>query len=250
MFCTGGVRCERASAYLNTKMGKQLSGIYQLQGGVENYLQEFSDGGFWRGKNYVFDKREAISKDNRDGDGGVIRRSNKKTSPSSPSSQQQQVTTTASTLEPKCCVCSEPWDRYVGKKKCSTCGVPVLMCDKCMTDKKSTKAVTIRCDLCIEQNVTVKVNEVEYTNNGMTSKVVPDNVIRHADKGKEHQHQDEGAATTKRKAAPSVLKWGGGHATFKKDKRRFGKQTCRYGTQCMRPDCFFAHPDGRKGGDA
>jgi predicted sulfurtransferase len=249
MFCTGGVRCERASAYLNTKMGKQLNGIYQLQGGVENYLQEFSDGGYWRGKNYVFDKREAISKDNQDGDGGVIRRSKDKKSSSS-SSQQETTTTTTAALETKCCVCSKPWDRYVGKKKCSTCGVPVLMCDKCMTDKKSTKSIMIRCDLCIEQNVTVKVNEVEYTNNGMTSKVVHhDSAVQQepAQKGGTHHHQGESTMTTKRKAAPTVLKWGGGHATLKKDKRRFGKQTCRFGAQCVRPDCFFAHPDGRNG---
>lgn len=246
MFCTGGVRCERASAYLNTKMGTQLNGIYQLQGGIENYLQEFSDGGFWRGKNYVFDKREAISKDNRDGDGGVIRsKSDKK---SSSSSQQQDTTTTA--LETKCCVCSKPWDRYVGKKKCSTCGVPVLMCDKCMSDKKSTEATMIRCDLCIEQNVTVNVNEVEYTNNGMTTKVVHDSVVQQPAKGdQQHHHQASSrSATTNRKAAPSVLKWGGGHATIKKDKRRFGKQTCRYGAQCNRHDCFFAHPDGKNVG--
>jgi hypothetical protein len=35
----------------------------------------------------------------------------------------------------RCCCCSAPWDRYIGKKKCYTCGVPVLMCDKCCTAK-------------------------------------------------------------------------------------------------------------------
>lgn len=50
MFCTGGIRCERASAYLNTQMGSDVKGIYQLKGGVERYLKEIPDGGFWRGK--------------------------------------------------------------------------------------------------------------------------------------------------------------------------------------------------------
>ena len=53
MFCTGGIRCERASAYLNTKMGEDVKGVYQLQGGIERYLQAFPEGGFWRGKNFV-----------------------------------------------------------------------------------------------------------------------------------------------------------------------------------------------------
>tara|TARA_R110002050_G_scaffold194100_3_gene329039 strand:+ start:2203 stop:2565 length:363 start_codon:yes stop_codon:yes gene_type:complete len=32
MYCTGGVRCERASAMLNFKMGEKLKGVYQLHG--------------------------------------------------------------------------------------------------------------------------------------------------------------------------------------------------------------------------
>jgi len=50
MFCTGGIRCERASAYLKKEMGDKVDGVYQLQGGVERYLKAFPDGGFWRGK--------------------------------------------------------------------------------------------------------------------------------------------------------------------------------------------------------
>lgn len=50
MFCTGGIRCERASAYLKKEMGSEVEGVYQLQGGIERYLKAFPDGGFWRGK--------------------------------------------------------------------------------------------------------------------------------------------------------------------------------------------------------
>eukprot|EP00602_Paraphysomonas_sp_CaronLab_P003052 CAMPEP_0185033524 /NCGR_PEP_ID=MMETSP1103-20130426/22537_1 /TAXON_ID=36769 /ORGANISM="Paraphysomonas bandaiensis, Strain Caron Lab Isolate" /LENGTH=280 /DNA_ID=CAMNT_0027569817 /DNA_START=24 /DNA_END=863 /DNA_ORIENTATION=+ len=60
MYCTGGVRCERASALLKHEYGDTIEGVFQLKGGIESYMQKFPDGGFWEGKNYVFDKREAF----------------------------------------------------------------------------------------------------------------------------------------------------------------------------------------------
>lgn len=61
MYCTGGIRCERASAYLQTKgVAKE---IYQLEGGIHRYLEQYPDGHF-RGKNYVFDARLAVATNN------------------------------------------------------------------------------------------------------------------------------------------------------------------------------------------
>lgn len=60
MYCTGGVRCERASALLKREVGDSVRGVFQLQGGIEKYMQAFPDGGYWQGKNFVFDKREAV----------------------------------------------------------------------------------------------------------------------------------------------------------------------------------------------
>ncbi|HXW86214.1 MAG TPA: rhodanese-like domain-containing protein [Candidatus Bathyarchaeia archaeon] len=54
MYCTAGIRCERASAYLNTK--NVAKKVYQLTGGIQRYTQQFPHG-FFRGKNYVFDGR-------------------------------------------------------------------------------------------------------------------------------------------------------------------------------------------------
>ncbi len=57
MFCTGGIRCERASAYLKSKgVAKE---VYQITGGIHRYIEKFPDG-FFKGKNYVFDGRIAI----------------------------------------------------------------------------------------------------------------------------------------------------------------------------------------------
>jgi predicted sulfurtransferase len=57
MYCTGGVRCERASAYLKSKnVAKE---VYQIEGGIHRYVEQFPDG-FFRGKNYVFDGRVTV----------------------------------------------------------------------------------------------------------------------------------------------------------------------------------------------
>ena len=57
MYCTGGVRCERATAYVNVKnIAKK---VVQLEGGIHRYIEQFPDGHF-RGKNYVFDNRITV----------------------------------------------------------------------------------------------------------------------------------------------------------------------------------------------
>ena len=57
MYCTGGVRCEQASAFLRSQH-PDVAGVKQLSGGIHRYLEAFPDGGFFRGLNYVFDRRE------------------------------------------------------------------------------------------------------------------------------------------------------------------------------------------------
>lgn len=57
MACTGGIRCERASAYVKSKgVAKE---VYQIEGGIHRYVEEFPQG-FFKGKNYVFDGRIAV----------------------------------------------------------------------------------------------------------------------------------------------------------------------------------------------
>ena len=61
MYCTGGVRCERATAYLSQKnVAKQ---VYQVEGGIHRYIEKYPDG-FFRGKNYVFDNRITVKVNN------------------------------------------------------------------------------------------------------------------------------------------------------------------------------------------
>ncbi len=65
MYCTGGIRCEKASAYFKHKGFKN---VFQLEGGIINYVRETKEKGLenkFIGKNFVFDQRKAeqISED-------------------------------------------------------------------------------------------------------------------------------------------------------------------------------------------
>lgn len=57
MYCTGGIRCERATTYLKSK--NVAKKVYQIEGGIHRYIEKYPDG-FFRGKNYVFDGRIAV----------------------------------------------------------------------------------------------------------------------------------------------------------------------------------------------
>ncbi|GIS86615.1 MAG: rhodanese-related sulfurtransferase [Gammaproteobacteria bacterium] len=58
MFCTGGIRCEKASSYL---LGEGIEQVYQLEGGILKYLENISsDESLWEGECFVFDERVSI----------------------------------------------------------------------------------------------------------------------------------------------------------------------------------------------
>ncbi|KAJ8377862.1 hypothetical protein AAFF_G00250940 [Aldrovandia affinis] len=95
MYCTGGIRCERGSAYLLSK--NVCKEVYQLKGGIHKYLEDYPEG-FYRGKLFVFDERYAISFN--------------------------------SDIISECRYCVSPWDQY---QLCSTrfCCQLVLSCESC-----------------------------------------------------------------------------------------------------------------------
>lgn len=58
MFCTGGIRCEKASAYMK-KLG--FENVYHLKGGILKYLEETPpEKSMWEGECFVFDQRVAV----------------------------------------------------------------------------------------------------------------------------------------------------------------------------------------------
>jgi UPF0176 protein len=59
MFCTGGIRCEKASAYL---LAQGFSEVFHLKGGILKYLEEIpANDSRWNGECFVFDERVALS---------------------------------------------------------------------------------------------------------------------------------------------------------------------------------------------
>jgi len=58
MFCTGGIRCEKASAYM---MSLGFNEVYHLKGGILKYLEEVSPAeSLWQGACFVFDDRRSV----------------------------------------------------------------------------------------------------------------------------------------------------------------------------------------------
>lgn len=108
MYCTGGIRCERASALLNEMTEADPSfktnGVFELRGGIHRYMTAYPEGGHWLGKNYVFDRRM----------------------------EQVPALKTEPDVALSCCSsCRAPWDVYRGSFKCAGCACPILVCDPC-----------------------------------------------------------------------------------------------------------------------
>jgi len=58
MFCTGGIRCEKASSHL---LARGFAEVYHLKGGILKYLEEVTEAeSRWRGECFVFDERVAL----------------------------------------------------------------------------------------------------------------------------------------------------------------------------------------------
>ncbi|HWJ88766.1 MAG TPA: rhodanese-related sulfurtransferase [Pelagibacterium sp.] len=58
MFCTGGIRCEKASSYM---LAQGFEEVFHLKGGILNYLEHVpQDESLWQGECFVFDERVAV----------------------------------------------------------------------------------------------------------------------------------------------------------------------------------------------
>lgn len=61
-YCTGGIRCEKASAYM---IEKGFKDVYQLDGGIVNFIKKFPDT-YWEGSMFVFDERRIVNPNSKD----------------------------------------------------------------------------------------------------------------------------------------------------------------------------------------
>lgn len=58
LFCTGGIRCEKATSYL---VGQGVAEVYHLEGGILRYLEEVPEAeSAWQGECFVFDERVSV----------------------------------------------------------------------------------------------------------------------------------------------------------------------------------------------
>ena len=137
MYCTGGIRCEKASAYIR-QVVPQNKEIYHVKGGIHKYLEEFgnaygneeskkessSDGEcLFVGKNFVFDRRGAL-----DAKGHGVDDFKTENSCSTHNNHLDDG------IIGKCQYCSDPHDMFHPENVCTVCREPILICDKCQSD--------------------------------------------------------------------------------------------------------------------
>ncbi|KAM5560993.1 rhodanese-like domain-containing protein 6 [Rosa sericea] len=130
MYCTGGIRCEMASAYIRSK-GAGFENVFQLYGGIQRYLEQFPDGGFFRGKNFVFDHRISVGSS----DANILG---------------------------ACLLCGTSFDDYSSRLRCTYCRMLVLVCDSCQR-----KGSVYVCELCQNHHKGVGLSSIE--NGGISS---------------------------------------------------------------------------------
>ena len=71
MFCTGGIRCEKSTAFARAE---GVENVFHLKGGILNYLEHVpEDQSLWRGECFVFDERVSVGHGLAPGDHGLCR---------------------------------------------------------------------------------------------------------------------------------------------------------------------------------
>ncbi|MDP3209143.1 MAG: rhodanese-related sulfurtransferase [Rhodoglobus sp.] len=99
-YCTGGIRCEVLSSLM---INRGFREVYQLDGGIARYGEEYGDDGLWEGSLYVFDNRMAVQFSDH------------------------------SAIVGRCGQCGEPTSRM---QNCvdSACRVQLVVCESCATE--------------------------------------------------------------------------------------------------------------------
>ncbi len=137
MYCTGGIRCEKASAYFKHKGFKN---VFQLDGGIIEYTRQVKAKGLenrFIGKNFVFDERmaEAISDD-------VIS---------------------------KCHQCGKPCDTHINCKN-DACHLLFIQCDECAA--KYNQCCSTKCQdfIKLPLNTQIELRKTTLFNGSYSSK--------------------------------------------------------------------------------
>ena len=70
MFCTGGIRCEKATAFLKSD---GVDEVFHLEGGILKYLEQVPRRSLWEGECFVFDQRVAVTHGLAEGEAELCR---------------------------------------------------------------------------------------------------------------------------------------------------------------------------------
>ena len=100
--------------------------MYQLHGGIQQYMTDFPTGGYFKGKNFVYDPRIAVPYADKEGDEPVGH----------------------------CLLCDIPYDDYSSQQRCQNCRILVLLCTSCRNIRNAELNVdnpsvnSILCERC------------------------------------------------------------------------------------------------------
>ena len=149
MYCTGGIRCEKASAYMNMK---GCENVFQLEGGIHRYIEEINpERSRFMGKEFVFDGRVAMkvipeqqSQEDCERSDIPLELIRSRISPAGAHPSFQSLVETekivpcsypsfsCSEVIGRCSECAKTHDAYSGFIVCTVCRIPVLCCPECV----------------------------------------------------------------------------------------------------------------------
>ena len=168
MYCTGGIRCVKASAMLKSR---GVDDVSHLSGGIHRYLEKYGSSGFYKGKVFVFDQRVALDPDSmlledngEDGDhgctssgsdskckfaGAVGKGRDKDTSQStkmqSDDNYNGETNESNNNVVGKCIECETPYDQLSGANLCTVCRDLILICPSCQTNETTSPLWEYHC---------------------------------------------------------------------------------------------------------
>ena len=132
MYCTGGIRCEKASILLKRR---GVEDVNQLSGGIHRYLEKYGNKGHFKGLNFTFDKRVAMKPNfafERDENGNIISDANQQKSDAD--EMQDAKDGDAYQVVGRCVECNDAFDELCGSRVCTVCRDLVLVCTKCRSN--------------------------------------------------------------------------------------------------------------------
>ena len=105
MYCTGGVRCEKASAFL--RASGVTCPVQQLKGGIHRYIEEFGSSSSWLGSNFVYDGRPG-----------------------------QLQTPVGAAITATCFDCCVPNEIITSDRVCAVCRTRTIVCSSCREKRR------------------------------------------------------------------------------------------------------------------